>query len=150
MAGIDDDTKLHPFLEVPVRLVTWEIDTAINYISNAEMLRPTTFEEAMFARIGKLVKIMEQRQRKYGVNNIRAGGVIGLVVRMGDKMARLQQDLKDVTLVNQHDFTVKDIPVRSDEDPLDAWFDVGNYGGVIGSMLLEGEWGLPMMEDTLA
>lgn len=70
--------------------------------------------------------IMIDRQEKYGPHNISAAGFDGVLVRLGDKLARLKRGTAD----------------HSDESAKDTLFDVANYA-LIAAMVLEGSWPKP-------
>ena len=89
---------------------------------------PNTFEEALDQVWAKSRKVMIERQRKYGPNNITRHGEQGIVVRLDDKIERL---------MNQMEF--------ADDTHEDGWIDVCNYA-LIAQMLLRGIWGLPLEE----
>lgn len=90
---------------------------------------PKTFEEALDRTIEQARQLMLNRQEKYGSGNIDRHGEMGIRVRLDDKVARLGN--------------MKDFP---DESRLDSWLDVVNYG-LIGAMLNQDRWGLPLDND---
>ena len=100
---------------------------------------PTTFEEAVGLVLEDMATIMLDRQRKYGPTNIQRGGIHGLLVRIGDKLARLEEDHKACPFKGE--CLQRDLP---DEKVEDAWLDLANYAGPIGIMLQRGWWGLPL------
>lgn len=90
---------------------------------------PNTFEEALDQVWAKSRRVMIERQRKYGPNNINRHGEGGIVVRLDDKIERL---------MNQMEF--------EDDSREDGWIDVCNYA-LIAQMLLKGTWGLPLKSE---
>ena len=89
-----------------------------------------TFEETVDYVLGKMREVMIDRQRKYGPGNITRHGKLGLRVRIGDKLERLDHS-------EGKDF--------ADESEGDAWLDIANYG-LIGVMVHEQIWGRPLDE----
>jgi hypothetical protein len=67
--------------------------------------------------------LMEDRHRKYGAGNISKRGIPGILVRLDDKLARIDN--------GNHD--------HADESYRDAWMDVVGYG-LIALMCLDGNW----------
>ncbi len=94
-----------------------------------------TFEQRVDEVLAEMKVIMLDRQEKYGPENITAGGVHGLIIRMQDKLARIRTDHKDCRLWG--DCVVREL---DDEAPLDAWLDMANYAGPIGVMVQRGKW----------
>lgn len=93
--------------------------------------KPETFEDAVDLVLEEMRSVLIERQRKYGPENIRRHGEIGLAVRCGDKLARLD---------NYYFGNGKDAP---DESIDDSWTDLGNYSA-IALMVRRGLWGLPL------
>lgn len=106
---------------------------------------PSTFEEALDLVLTDMRAIMLDRQRKYGPTNITRGGIHGLIVRIGDKLARIEEDHKDCPFKGK--CNCRELP---DEAREDAWLDLANYSGPIALMLQRGVWGLPLEEDYCA
>lgn len=99
-----------------------------------EAHEPQTFEETVDLVLDGMRAVLIERQRKYGPENIRRHGEIGLAVRCGDKLARL----------DHHYFGEgKETP---DESIDDSWTDLGNYA-VIALMVRRGLWGLPLSDE---
>ena len=73
--------------------------------------------------------IMINRQQKYGPHNISRAGFGGVLVRLGDKLARLQRGTQD----------------HADESVKDTLFDTANYA-LIAAMVHEGTWPQPPIE----
>jgi len=107
---------------------------------------PVTYEQALDIVLAEMREIMLDRHRKYGPNNILRGDVHGLITRIGDKLARIEEDHKycsfkvckwdNVLTPEDREFT--------DETAEDAWLDLANYAGPIGIMLQRGWWELPL------
>lgn len=98
-----------------------------------------TFEQVLDEQLDRMRVIMISRQRKYGPENIKAGGIHGLVVRMRDKLARIEQDHKDCPFLGP--CIERTLP---DEERDDAWLDLANYAGPIALMVLHGIWAPPL------
>jgi len=105
-------------------------------------MKPKTFEEALDAELALMRGIMIARQTKYGPENIKQGGIHGLIVRMQDKLERIKQDHRKC-----HVFKCINQRSLPDEEMDDAWIDLANYAGPIALMLVHGTWGLPMEPD---
>lgn len=97
-----------------------------------------SFIQALDEALATLRATMIDRQAKYGPGNINSMGVHGLIVRMNDKLQRILQDHQNCTFFSSSACT----PSRKlpDEADVDAWIDLGCYGGIIGQMYLEGKW----------
>ncbi len=116
------------------------------------MTAPKDFETAAIEVATEMVKLLVERHRKYGPSNINRHGETGIVIRIGDKLSRLEraygltptcwkcgapyggdmQPLEDVSF--------------SDESLEDAWVDAGNYP-IVALMLRRGWWMLPLRDD---
>lgn len=101
--------------------------------------RHMTFEQAVDEQLARMRDIMLDRHRKYGPNNITAGGIHGLITRIRDKLARIEQDHKNCPFMGE--CQTHDLP---DEARDDAWLDLANYSGPIALMVLAGIWASPM------
>lgn len=86
-----------------------------------------TFEGLFEVIFEEAAGIMVDRQEKYGPHNIPRHGLAGIVVRMGDKLARLD----NVVLEG-----AGDLP---DETIKDTLLDLVNYAA-IGIAVLEKQW----------
>ena len=118
--------------------------------------QPTTFEEALDMILQEMREVMIERQKKYGPDNIKRLGVLGVLDRaQHDKMARLRryyerEELRRRCLEAGMPEQVVDqyLPSYasdySDESLDDAHLDAANYVGVIALMLRRGWWGLPL------
>ena len=95
--------------------------------------RYATWEEALDATYAQARAIMVERHKKYGAGNFNRHGGYGVLVRMNDKLSRLEGIYESGRTAAQ-DF--------GDEPELDTWIDIANYG-VIGLMLKAGTWALP-------
>ncbi|MDI3341267.1 MAG: hypothetical protein QJR03_12130 [Sphaerobacter sp.] len=98
------------------------------------MSEPRTFEEAVDLVLADMRRVMIERQRKYGPDNIRMFGEKGVVIRCHDKLARLAH------------FHFGGGTDASDESIDDSWIDTGNYAA-IALMLRRGWWGLPLSDE---
>jgi hypothetical protein len=79
---------------------------------------------------GKALSVMKDRQHKYGTGNINQAGYSGVLVRMGDKLARLKNSGENF----------------SDESLADTLIDLSNYA-LIALMVVQGSWPKPSKED---
>ena len=68
------------------------------------------------------LRVFKERQKKYGRANIARAGAAGVVIRLGDKLSRLERQ-SEVT----------------DESVNDTWIDVSNYN-FIRLMAENGRW----------
>ena len=110
-----------------------------------------SFEDALYAALEACAAVMIERQRKYGSNNINAGGIPGVMVRMQDKVARAWHMLGVDALATHGNIwdAADNTPVppdAGDESLVDSFVDMVNYG-LIALMLHEGIWGLPFEEE---
>lgn len=75
----------------------------------------------------KQVTLLDKKQQDYGPRNISDFGLVGVVIRMNDKMQRLKR------LVGSKRRKPRNESVR------DSLQDISNYG-IIGQMLEDGRW----------
>lgn len=87
-----------------------------------------TLELDMAQVMAQAFDIFKKRQRKYGPTNISAFGDFGTVVRLTDKLARLQ-NLYANGMGGDSD----------DESVEDTWLDAANYA-LIGLLCHRGKW----------
>ena len=73
-------------------------------------------EKRMAELFGRAFDIWKERQKKYGTTNISKRGPVGILVRLDDKLARIERVIQK-----------KAIPDTSDETLLDSCLDVTNY-----------------------
>lgn len=78
------------------------------------------------------IQLFDQKQADYGPYNISKFGVIGVLVRVSDKIERLINLHKDSTLTSG-------TPTPSNESTTDSWQDLSVYGA-IARVLNEGNW----------
>ncbi len=111
---------------------------------------PTDFESAAHLVAKEMVALLAERHRKYGPANIARHGERGAVVRMGDKLSRLERAYGltptcwkcgapyggDMEPLGDGEFT--------DESLEDAWLDGGNYP-LVALMVRRGWWHLPLL-----
>lgn len=71
----------------------------------------------------EVFELMEDRHQKYGSGNIAKRGIPGILVRLDDKLARIDNGDMDY----------------ADESYRDAWMDVVGYG-LVALMCLDGNW----------
>jgi len=87
-----------------------------------------TLEQAMADHFVRCHDIFKARQRKYGSGNIARRGPVGVLVRMDDKLARLDQ------LVMQGKGATE-----SDESIADTCYDIVNYALILLTCE-QGQW----------
>lgn len=80
-----------------------------------------SLEIAFAAQLQTLFELFKQRQRKYGCGNIARRGPAGILVRLEDKLARIEG------------------PETPDESVDDSWSDVAVYA-VIALLCRKGDW----------
>jgi len=78
---------------------------------------------ALSVLLGEVQSLMEDRHAKYGSGNISKRGIPGVLVRLDDKLARIDNGDMDY----------------ADESYRDAWMDVVGYG-LVALMCLDGNW----------
>ena len=98
-------------------------------LSGLEITNPSSFGipehlEGLGAVLEEVAEVMYERGSKYGPGNIAQFGELGVLVRLSDKLARLQHSAG-------RDF--------ADESHADAWIDVIGYG-LIGLLWSRGQW----------
>ena len=84
-----------------------------------------------FAYTQELTRLLHRKHQDYGPGNIMSSGFLGLIVRLGDKIARLQNLMKDAKL-GDTDISYADPQFESIAD---TFADISGYG-IIGQMLL--------------
>ena len=80
-------------------------------------------QEALLNLYLRKYTIMAERHRKYGPGNIAASGVAGLIVRIRDKLARIEHTKEHYV----------------DENYFDSWIDLSNYAD-IAVLYEQGSW----------
>jgi hypothetical protein len=83
----------------------------------------TPFEKGLGEVLSEVRELMCDRHTKYGPGNISKRGIPGVLVRLDDKLARIDNGDMDF----------------ADESYRDAWLDVVGYG-LIALMCLDGNW----------
>jgi hypothetical protein len=86
----------------------------------------TLVGEAALREAIKLVQLLDKKQRDYGCGNITAFGMLGVVVRLNDKLERLKNLTREGKL-----------PVNESLD--DTLRDIANYA-IIGLLLRSKQW----------
>lgn len=86
--------------------------------------RASHLEEWIDDSLAEVRKVMMERGAKYGPGNIAQFGDFGVLVRLSDKLARIQS-------ARDKDF--------ADEAVRDTWLDVIGYG-LIGLAWVDGNW----------
>lgn len=97
-----------------------------------------SYEDAVDQVLADVRRTLIDRQRKYGHKNIERSGERGLLVRLNDKLARMENNL---------DSDGRPIVEATDETIEDTAIDIAGYG-VIWIMWIRGLWGkYPLEED---
>jgi len=105
-----------------------------------EDIKGKTFQqEVRFIQAAQYGLLLE-RQRKYGRGNIDQGGILGCLIRAGDKLERLKLVFPTVTITKRYN---QDYPDESIED---AMLDLANYATIM-LMLYRDTWGKPLAEN---
>lgn len=110
-----------------------------------------SFENALDAAYLMCRKIMLDRHRKYGPNNIAAGGLPGVMVREQDKLARAWHMLGLDALAEYENIwdaaDSRESPGNANDETLDdTLVDIVNYG-LISILLRNNMWGLPFADE---
>ena len=87
-----------------------------------------TFEAMIDEQYAVARRIMVDRQRKYGPHNVTRHGLLGIAVRLADKLARLDRAVIEGRGGD-----------AADESVADTLYDVANYA-IIGRCLMNGDW----------
>lgn len=115
-------------------------------------MRPTSLDEAIDLVLQDARALLLERQQKYGPENIRAGGLPGLYLRLNDKLRRLWHLVgldvlvKHGTLWVAAERSTAPPAAALDESMEDSHLDGVNYF-VIAELVRRGYWGLPMASD---
>jgi hypothetical protein len=96
----------------------------------ADPNKPATFEQAMVRLNAECDQVMIKKQLDYGNLNIAIWDVLGVAVRLTDKVMRLRE-----LILSGH--------LPQNESIRDTAVDIRNYGLIL-LMLIDGLWGLPM------
>lgn len=99
----------------------------------ADPNKPATFEQALAQLNAECDQVMIKKQLDYGNLNIAIWDVLGVAVRLTDKVMRLRELILSGRL-------------PQNESVRDTAVDIRNYG-LIFLMLADGLWGLPMEAD---
>ena len=92
--------------------------------------KPATFEQALARLNAECDRVMIKKQLDYGNLNIAIWDVLGVAVRLTDKVMRLRE------------LILSGRPPQN-ESVRDTAIDIRNYGLIL-LMLVDGLWGLPM------
>lgn len=82
--------------------------------------------DEVYKEFSQCTALFDKKHSDYGKNNISISGQIGIVVRMMDKLARIQNLLNKGT-------------APENEAMDDSWQDLANYA-VIGKLIGNGKW----------
>ena len=96
----------------------------------ADPNKPVTFEQALARLNAECDQVMIKKQLDYGNLNITIWDVLGVAVRLTDKVMRLRE------------LILSGRPPQN-ESIRDTAVDIRNYGLIL-LMLVDGLWGLPM------
>jgi len=97
---------------------------------SADPNKPATFEQVMAQLNAECDRVMIKKQLDYGNLNITIWDVLGVAVRLTDKVMRLRE------------LVLSGRPPQN-ESIRDTAIDIRNYGLIL-LMLVDGLWGLPM------
>jgi hypothetical protein len=97
---------------------------------SADPNKPATFEQALARLNAECDRVMVKKQLDYGNLNIAIWDVLGVAVRLTDKVMRLRELILSGRL-------------PQNESIRDTAVDIRNYGLIL-LMLVDGLWGLPM------
>jgi hypothetical protein len=97
---------------------------------SADPNKPATFEQALARLNAECDRVMIKKQLDYGNLNIAIWDVLGVAVRLTDKVMRLRELISSGRL-------------PQNESIRDTAVDIRNYGLIL-LMLADGLWGLPM------
>ena len=97
---------------------------------SADPNKPATFEQALARLNAECDRVMIKKQLDYGNLNITIWDVLGVAVRLTDKVMRLRELISSGRL-------------PQNESIRDTAVDIRNYGLIL-LMLADGLWGLPM------
>lgn len=100
---------------------------------------PPTFQSEVRDILDDEFGLLVERQKKYGSKNIEQGGILGCLIRAGDKLERLKLVFPALGITGKYK---ADYPDESIED---AMLDLANYA-TIALMLYRGTWGRPLAE----
>lgn len=88
--------------------------------------------------LARVVELIAGKQHDYGHGNILRFGVDGIIVRLSDKLARLENLTKRYA----------DLPMRAANEPIaDTWDDIVGYS-IIAVMLVNDTFELPLAADA--
>ncbi len=118
-------------------------------------MKPQTWEEALDIVLQEQRRIMIERHKKYGPNNILQVGIKGVIDRAcSDKIERLKtyyeplyvrESLSKYGIPQDIIDQYVPLPLEFDDESIeDAHIDAANYLGPISLMLRRGWWNLPM------
>ena len=102
-------------------------------VDPADPNKPATFEQAMGQLNAECDQVMIKKQLDYGSLNIAIWDMLGVAVRLTDKVMRL----RELILSGR---------IPQNESIRDTAVDIRNYGLIL-LMLVDGLWGLPMEAD---
>ena len=105
-------------------------NSTLQAVDPADPNKPATFEQAMARLNAECDQIMIKKQLDYGNLNIAIWDVLGVAVRLTDKVMRLRELL------------LSGRPPQN-ESIRDTAVDIRNYGLIL-LMLVDGLWGLPV------
>lgn len=95
--------------------------------------------QAFFEQLGKMYRIYLQKNADYSPANIMGTGLVGLVTRLWDKMARLMS-LTGFELKITEPSKYTEPREVANEPVIDTYLDLSNYG-VIAKLMSDDKWG---------
>lgn len=120
----------------------------VGYHDLISRIENPTFEDTVRDVLDEAFDLIVSRQRTYGASNIEQQGVLGIVNRITlDKAARIRQRLNGKIVSGE--VVLDDIELGSVDEPgiINDAFDFIGYG-VCLILLLRGEWGRPLADET--
>ena len=115
---------------VVIRTINGHLDIIPIREGQNMMDKPETFEEALAAVNDECDAILVKKRQDYGKDNIKLWGLLGVAVRMTDKVMRLRELLQSGKKPNY-------------ESIRDTLVDIRNYS-TIGLVLDKNWWDLPL------
>ena len=140
----------HPMVKTLASEIRSSVEAAVGAALMVMERPPSTFEQAIGQVWNLQRKVLLNRRRKYGPGNLLKHGLHGVIVRMGDKISRIEQDhvdckLLDCTLLLRAETRAfKDEPLGIEE----GLVDLANYAGPASILLARGHWAVPRMEEV--
>jgi hypothetical protein len=85
----------------------------------------TTYEERLDGTLGAVRELLLAKHHDYGTSNLKKHGLFGIIVRLSDKLARIEN------------LTSKDNSIEVEESIMDTFIDIAGYG--VQALIMMGE-----------